>query len=150
MKKYMKKSIYCQLKDLEISVVRLLFTNIQSNLRPPTITQARIMSYILEHKKEEIYQKDLEKTLGLSRATVSEVLGTMEKRGLIIRLQNPNDSRTKQIILTEKIPEKQKEFQENIDKIEKTITDGIPLEELEQFSLTLEKMKSNVNNKYNK
>ena len=145
----MKKNIYCQLKDLEISIVRMLFNESKEKLRPPTITQARIMEFILKNKNNNIYQKDLEKELNLRRATVSEVLTTMEKKKIIKRVHNPNDARSKQIILQEKNLEKQQEIKNKLIDLENILIKDISKEELLTFSLVLQKMKKNIENKYN-
>ena len=145
----MKKNIYCQLKDLEISIVRMLFNESKEKLRPPTITQARIMEFILKNKNNNIYQKDLEKELNLRRATVSEVLTTMEKKKIIKRVQNPHDARSKQIILQEKNLEKQQEIKNKLIDLENILIKDISKEELLTFSLVLQKMKKNIENKYN-
>lgn len=145
----MKKNIYCQLKDLEISIVRMLFNESKEKLRPPTITQARIMEFILKNKNNNIYQKDLEKELNLRRATVSEVLTTMEKKKIIKRVQNPHDARSKQIILQEKNLEKQQEIKNKLTDLENILIKDISKEELLTFSLVLQKMKKNIENKYN-
>ena len=147
--KKMKKNIYCQLKDLEISIVRMLFNESKEKLRPPTITQARIMEFILKNKNNNIYQKDLEKELNLRRATVSEVLTTMEKKKIIKRVQNPHDARSKQIILQEKNLEKQQEIKNKLTDLENILIKDISKEELLTFSLVLQKMKKNIENKYN-
>lgn len=145
----MKKNIYCQIKDLEISIVRLLFNESKEKLRPPTITQARIMDYILQNKNKNIFQKDLEKELNLRRATVSEVLATMERKKIITRKQNPYDARSKQIILLEKNTTKQQEIKNKLFSLENIIIKDISEEELETFSLVLQKMKKNIEDKYN-
>ena len=146
----MKKGIYCQIKDLEILIVRILFNTVKlDKFRPPTITQARIMDYILEHK-EEVYQKDLEKALNLRRATVSEVLKTMEKKNLIKRERNSLDARSKKIILLEKSKSSQNKIKNNIAQLEETLIENITKEELEIFTAVLKKMQYNLKDKYNK
>lgn len=146
----MKKGIYCQIKDLEILIVRILFNTVKlDKFRPPTITQARIMDYILEHK-EEVYQKDLEKALNLRRATVSEVLKTMEKKNLIKRERNSLDARSKKIILLEKSKSSHNKIKNNIAQLEETLIENITKEELEIFTAVLKKMQYNLKDKYNK
>lgn len=146
----MKKGIYCQIKDLEILIVRILFNTAKlDKFRPPTITQARIMDYILEHK-EEVYQKDLEKALNLRRATVSEVLKTMEKKNLIKREKNSLDARSKKIILLENSKCSHNKIKNNIAQLEETLIENITKEELEIFTAVLKKMQYNLKDKYNK
>lgn len=146
----MKKNVCCQIKDLEISIVRMLFNESSEKLRPPTVTQARIMDYILQNKKKKIFQKDLEKELNLRRATVSEVLTTMEKKKIIKRIPNPYDARSKQIILLEKKLEKQQEIKNKLVDLENILIRDISEEELLTFSLVLQKMQKNIEDKYNK
>ena len=146
----MKKGIYCQIKDLEILIVRILFNTAKlDKFRPPTITQARIMDYILEHK-EEVYQKNLEKALNLRRATVSEVLKTMEKKNLIKREKNSLDARSKKIILLENSKCSHNKIKNNIAQLEETLIENITKEELETFTVVLKKMQYNLKDKYNK
>ena len=146
----MKKGIYCQIKDLEILIVRMLFNTVKiDKFRPPTITQARIMDYILEHK-EDVYQKDLEKALNLRRATVSEVLRTMEKKGLIKREKNKMDARSKKIILLKNSKNCHSKITNNIIQLEEVLTQNITQEELEIFTTVLKKMQDNIKDKYNK
>ena len=140
----MKKGIYCQIKDLEILIVRILFNTVKlDKFRPPTITQARIMDYILEHK-EEVYQKDLEKALNLRRATVSEVLKTIEKKNLIKREKNSLDARSKKIILLENSKSSHNKIKNNITQLEETLIKNITKEELEIFTTVLKKMQYNL------
>ena len=94
-----------EIKSLEKMLVRELINNSdikdKENLLP-TPTQCQIIEYILNNKNKDIYQKDLEKVLNLRRATVSGVLHTMEKNGLIKRVTDESDTRTKKIILNKK------------------------------------------------
>ena len=47
-------------------------------------------------------QMDLAKYLKLDKMMVSEVLRTLEKKGYILRVNNPNDKRAKSLIVTDK------------------------------------------------
>ncbi len=53
--------------------------------------------------KKTVYQSELEDVLNLRRATVSGILMTMEKNGIIKRVASKKDARTKEIILNEKV-----------------------------------------------
>lgn len=109
-----------------------------------TPTQMQIMEYILFKSKGDVYQRDLENVLSLRRATVSGVLQTMEKNGLVERIAVNSDARIKKIILN---PKAQKLFQERkkeMERIENIIIQEISKEELEVFSNVLDKMKNNI------
>lgn len=146
----MEKDIYCQIKELEILICRLIHSKNPNIIKPPTITQARIMKYIFENNSKDIYQKDLEKALNLRRATVSEVLATMERKDLIIRSENPNDARSKKIELAQLDNNKKRQMKEQMQQLEQALTQDISKEELLTFSLVLRKMQNNIKKQYNK
>ena len=61
----------------------------------------QILHYIISRQKEKVYQKDIGIALNLRRATLSEILKTMEKNDLIFRIQDKTDTRKKEIILSD-------------------------------------------------
>ena len=80
----MKQTILYQIKTLGKLILRLFMEDREhikkiSGSTKPTRTQFIILSYLIEHSNEDVYQKDLENVLNLRRATVSGVLHTMEK-----------------------------------------------------------------------
>ena len=139
-----------EIKSLEKMLVRELINNSdikdKENLLP-TPTQCQIIEYILNNKNIILYQKDLEKVLNLRRATVSGVLHTMEKNGLIKRVTDESDTRTKKIILNEKIPERFNEYSKKIKKIENNIIKDISDKDLEIFLKVISQMKESIKKK---
>lgn len=146
-----EKDILYQIKTLDKMIFRKLCSsedmlkakNAIIN-RTMTPTQMQIIEYILEHDASSIYQKDLEKVLKLRRATVSGVLQTMEKNGLIERIVDEKDTRVKKIILNDK---KKNIFYEKLEKIkiiENIIKRDISQEELDIFFEVILKMQSNI------
>ena len=146
-----------QIENLEKAIMRFFIRDLDVKkldnccLIPPT--QMQIIGYILENKDKNIYQKDLEKVLNLTRATVSGVLATMEKNNLIERVITEDDARAKKIILNANAREIFDKNRKKLEKIEKVVVKDISSNDLETFSRVLEKMKSNVedmNLEYNK
>lgn len=144
--------ILFEIKNLERTIGRCLTKNCELNKEKidqrPTPTQMQIIEYILEHKNEDIYQKDLEEILDTRRATVSGVLQTMEKNGIIKRITNTEDTRSKKIILCEKTEKIFLDNKEKLKMIEEILVTDIPKEELEVFSKVIKKMKNNIENRY--
>ena len=136
-------SVLFKIKSLEQAIFRFIFSHVKfpEDMKIPTPTQMQIVGYILKHPKEDIYQKDLENILNLRRATVSGVLGTMEKNHLIKRVVDDKDTRTKKIILNS---EMEKCFKEHINEITRLETKGLSQEELEIFTKVINQMKKNV------
>ena len=64
--------------------------------------QRWILGFLKDHSDCEVYQKDIEEAFSISRATASNMLGVMERKGLIERAQVSHDARLKRLVLTDK------------------------------------------------
>lgn len=140
-----------RIKNLEKLVARSLIGNCNLEAlecrrikNDPTPTQLQIIEYMISNCQENIYQKDLEDILNLRRATVSGVLQTMEKNGLLERVINSEDARAKRIILNEKARRIFLDKEKKIKDLEMVITKDIPNSDLEIFSRVLDKMQDNL------
>ena len=114
-----------------------------------TTTQIQIMEYIISRPKKCALQKEFEKVLGLSRATVSSVLITMEKNGLIVRITDNTDTRTKKIVLSSNAQKVFNRFKEKIKKIEDICLKDITEKDLNTFINVLSKMTENLKEERN-
>ena len=144
----MENNILLQIKELDKLIVwnfsKLIDQDTLRKLMPhPSITQIRIITYILNAKKD-VYQRDLEKVLNLSRATISGVMQTMEKNNLIKRVAVNTDGRIKKIVLNKQTKELFLKHQKNLQNIEENLIKDISLEELTLFKDTLTKMILNL------
>lgn len=138
------EKILYQIKSLDKLIMRTIIGEDIKCLNMPTPTQIQIMGYILENDGKTIYQKDLEEILNLRRATVSGVLGTMEKHGLLMRSVSEEDARTKAIVLTEKARDIFRKMSQTLKELECKIVQNISNDELNIFMNVLNKMKSNI------
>ena len=136
---YVDKILY-ELKDLDYEIINKI--NKTNKNIPIGITQVKIIEYLL--KNSVAYQKDLEKNLNLSRATISCVLKTMEKNKLIDRVSNTLDARSKEVVLNQNLKSKLEQNISEIKKIEKLITKDIDSNDLEIFLKVMKKMKENL------
>ena len=142
----MKPNVIEEIKKLDVKIAKRLFKDAKKEgiKRPPSPLQARILKYILEQKSEVICQKDLENYLKISKATISEVLLTMEKKGIIKRVSMPNDARAKRIVLTNTSLERFQELEKNFSDINEKLIEGISDDELARFLNVLNKMQQNM------
>lgn len=142
----MRKDIIYEIKSLENSIVRYVFSNIKETdgMPPPSQMQVKITEYLIENQGKDIYQKDLEDILKVRRASVSGVLQTMEKRGFIKKVTSKEDARANKIVLSEKAIEKQKEMDEKFNILEEKLTKNIDKENLELFRKIIQQMKNNI------
>ena len=146
-----------KIRSLEKMIIRLFidekeFIPEQCKLKKqkifPTPTQMQIIAYILKHKNEDIYQRDLENVLKLRRATVSGVLKTMEKNGFITRITDKEDTRIKKVILNKNAEEIFEKSEKKLDELEKIVIKDISKTDLKIFSNVIDKMKENIENMY--
>lgn len=114
-----------------------------------TTTQIQIMEYIISRPKKCALQKEFEKVLGLSRATISSVLITMEKNGLIVRITDNTDNRTKKIVLSSNAQRVFNSSKEKIKKIEDICLKDITEKDLNTFINVLSKMTENLKEERN-
>ena len=141
----MKQTILYQIKTLDKLILRLFMEDREhikqiSGSIKPTRTQFIILSYLIEHSNEDVYQKDLENVLNLRRATVSGVLHTMEKNALITRVTDSNDTRTKKVIIGKRAEDIFNKNKKRFEEIEKLISKDISKDEINVIS----KMKQNI------
>lgn len=145
-----EKSVLYKMKLIDKLVGRNLFLKAEcfgkgdkiKNI--PTRSQIEIMHYILEHINEDVYQRDLEKVLNLRRATISGILGTMEKYGYIDRTIDKNDTRTKKIKLSSKAKENYLKGMEYLESVQKVLLKDISEDDLKVFNKVIDKMHKNL------
>ena len=145
---YMKeKSILYEIKSIEKLIARTFMLASKLDIKEikkfPTPSQIQIIQYIVTSKKT-VYQSELEDVLNLRRATVSGILMTMEKNGIIKRVASKKDARTKEIILNEKVEKIFLCHQSEMRMLENVLISGISKTDLNTFSKVLSRMKENV------
>ena len=139
----MKENIFFEIKKLDHLIMQNLIKGKNMENRPSP-TQMRIMKYMMENKDTDIYQKDLEKHLNISRATISNVLDTMEKNGIIKRFSGEIDSRTKKVELTKKAIALNEEAKNDSYKVTQKMVKDISSKDLETFMRILKQMEENL------
>lgn len=142
-----EKSILYEIKSLEKLIARTFMLASKLDIKEikkfPTPSQIQIIQYIVTSKKT-VYQSELEDVLNLRRATVSGILMTMEKNGIIKRVASKKDARTKEIILNEKVEKIFLCHQSEMRMLENVLISGISKTDLNTFSKVLSRMKENV------
>ena len=141
-----KNALGYQIKSLERMIYhRHTLSATRSYVDSLTGTHGWVIRYLYENKDNDIFQRDIEKTFGVRRSTVTSMLQIMEKNGLITRGSVPYDSRLKKITPTEKALELHRRISDEIDAIESELSAGLSEEEISAFISTIEKIKKNLN-----
>lgn len=98
----------------------------------------------LYDKKEAICQKDIERFIACNKSTLSSILNTMEKNDLIVRVGSEDDSRCKNILLTDKALSIVFLLKQEQEHIEKVLSSCIDEEEYLVFCRVVKKIKENL------
>ena len=107
--------------------------------------QFAIVSYIAKESAErDVFQKDLEQKFDIRKSTVTGILNTMERDGLLLRETVPYDARLRKMILTDKALQAKKNSEQVIDTVENQLSKGLTEEEITTFLNILEKISKNA------
>lgn len=110
----------------------------------PTKMQCATMNYIVKHKDEDIFQKDLENAFGITGATMTNILKLMEKDGLIEKKSVPSDKRLKKLQLTEKGEKLEERAKANIRRLEDGMVKNFSEEEIALCRDFLDRIAQNI------
>ena len=100
-----------------------------------TSIQTRILGYLRNAQEEErsVFQRDIEEVFRIKRSSVTSVLQTLEKKGLILRESIPEDARMKKLVLTDKARQMQGCTYQKIGEMEEEMRSLFTKEEFRQF-----------------
>jgi DNA-binding MarR family transcriptional regulator len=107
--------------------------------------QFAIVSYLAKESAErDVFQKDLEQKFDIRKSTVTGILNTMERDGLLLRETVPYDARLRKMILTDKALQAKQNTEQVIDSVESQLSKGLTEEEITTFLSILEKISKNA------
>lgn len=138
---YMEQNVVKAMKKLN----HLSREYINKNLDPAKIlnsTQLQIVNYLIKH--EEVIQKDLEIETQLKKSSITGCIDSLEKRGIVQRVQSKDDKRKNYIVLTPFALEKKEMLEERVKKLDAIVRKDIEEDELKTFVKVLNKMLDNL------
>lgn len=121
----------------------LIFDKYANQLLIPyqlTSSQFRILMILYKSPACSVRQADIESAFSMTNPTVTGLIHKLEKNGLVERVGNPEDKRSKLLALTEYAESKRTEFIALADSIEEEMTDGLSELEIEALSELLMKV----------
>ncbi len=102
-----------------------------------------ILKFIKENSDKDIFQRDLEQVIETTKSTCSKVISTMEGKGLIRRVA-VKDARYKKICLTPFGEEVIGIADKYMEDFENNIIQGLTQEQINNFFICIDKIKSNL------
>lgn len=109
-----------------------------------TMSQLAVISFLHFRGDQDTYQKDLETCLKLRRSTVSSLLNTLERKGLLERVSVPQDARLKKIILTEEASSLGLQIHAAFAALDFNMFQGLTPEEIALLESILVKIQTNL------
>ena len=103
-----------------------------------------MLMFLNWHRDETIYQKDVEAEFQVSRATASNMLQVMERKGLIERVPVEHDARLKKLVMTEKAEQMLQQAHKDMEETEALVTAGFSEEELAKLREYLDRIIQNI------
>lgn len=131
----MNNNILLEVKNLNKAICQQIFEIGKDNsfTKHPSPLQIRVVRYLMNNKEESTYQKDIQESLNVSKAAISETLRSMEKKNIIERIPSKIDGRKIKIILTDKGKETFQEIEKDLLKVNQKVLKSITQEEFEEF-----------------
>ena len=115
-----------------------------SLLKEVTGSNGYILRYLKREKDQQITQKMIEQTMGITRSTASTVLSRMERMDWIKREALVTDSRSRLVSITSKGLALCEQLEEELALFEKGLVKGFSEKELVEFVRLLNKIKENL------
>ena len=109
-----------------------------------TSMQRFTVGFLYHNRDKEIYQKDLEAEFAISRATASNMLTVMERKGLIKREPVEHDARLKKLVLTEAAKKLHARVLQDIFETEEMLTKGLSEDDKQKLHQYLDLMIQNI------
>lgn len=120
---------------LDVSKNIRYFFDLATSENGLTSIQTRILGH-LRHAEEEgrcVFQREIEEIFRIKRSSVTSVLQTLEKKGLIVRESIPEDARVKKLALTEEARKMQVSTYHVIGDMERDMRSLFSEEEFQRF-----------------
>lgn len=139
-----EKSISIEIKKIDSLIVRKIISYNKNSNYQLTPVQIVIIKYLVKNKNNIVYQKDIEKKLGLRKSTISGILSTMIKNGIITRTESTTDLRSKEIRLSDKGLELDKKIKKKAIEFENLLQNNIEPKDLEIFYKVTNQIQKNL------
>ena len=109
-----------------------------------TRMQRFTIGYMYRNRDRYIYQRDLEAEFAISRATASNMLSVMERKGLIKRESVEHDARLKKLVLTEQAMKMNQRIEQDMWETERLLTKGMSESDRQNLHQYLDLMIQNM------
>lgn len=143
------KSISLEIKKIDSLIVRSIIQDTRKSKYNLTPAQIFIIKYLSKNKRKTLYQKDIEKKIGLRKSTISGIIKTMQKNNIIMSIDSKSDLRSKEIVLTKDGLKLERLMRKKEKDFEKLLEKDIDKKDLEIFYKVTMQIQNNLGEKCN-
>lgn len=111
---------------------------------PVTAAQGRVVMYLKKHEGRVVSQRELEKYLGVSHATVKGLLQRLEEKGYVRTAFDAKDGRVKNVYLTDASARYKERVRELLEELDARMMQGLSTDEQKELTRMLEKIYNNI------
>lgn len=105
-----------------------------------TNAQFKILMMLYKSPDKSVRQADIETKFSMTNPTVTGIIQNLEKKNLVKRVENPNDKRSKLLVLTPQARQIEPKMYELAELREEQVTKNLTEEECEQLIQLLKKI----------
>lgn len=136
-----------------LSDIRALLTQLESicenlaqknNVEHLSGPQGHVLYFLSKHPEKELFVKDIEKELRISKSVASNLVKRMEKNGFIQIVASSKDRRCKQLVVTSLGQEKVAPLRAFHEEMMKTIFQGISYQDMELVRRMIAQLQENI------
>lgn len=138
-----KKSLIHEIKVIDGDIFKAISNRYKSMNIDITPMHAKIIMTIYK-SSESLCQKDLENSISCNKSTMSAIISTMEKNGLVTRETSEQDSRINYLVLTDRGLEMALFLKKDRKLTEDIMLDGITEDEYLMFNQIVAKIRKNL------
>lgn len=111
---------------------------------PVTAAQGRVVMYLKKQEGRVVSQRELEKYLGVSHATVKGLLQRLEEKGYVRTAFDAKDGRVKNVYLTDASARYKERVHDLLEELDARMMQGLSAEEQKELTRMLEKIYNNI------
>lgn len=141
------KTIMFQIRDVSLKIDRYVKANyaiFNEEHKHISKLQAMASGYLAMNDDKEIFQRDLEHAMSISKSTASGLVSRMVKNGIIETTPSSKDARYKRLILTKGAREAMTRIDTAAQKVEESLGKDISDEDMKTFFKVLKQISDNA------
>lgn len=105
-----------------------------------TASQCRVLKFLYSQQDKISRIVDIEKECAITHPTVLGLLDSLEKKGFVSKIVNPEDARSKLISLTEKAKDMRSELERVVERIDHAWVKNLSEQERKELQRLLQKL----------